>query len=104
MYFANWVAFQRARKALAVRPVFGVRRLAALAGRAWNRLKFAREAENNSVMTMEGHASMGISLSPRAFMDVCLKERRMSGYDRRLLRPRFVPAFVRAIRPLVGRA
>ena len=73
--------------------------------RAWNRLNFARQSDNNSNMTIKGHQAMGIDLSPGAFLDICLEEnaRRLACYDSRLLRPEFMPRLVRAVRPLVGR-
>ncbi len=54
---------------------------------------------------MKGHESMGIDLSPRAFMDLCVAEndRRLSRYDARLPRPRVMPRIVRLARPLMGR-
>ena len=38
-------------------------------------------------------------------MDICLAEndRRLAGYDTRLLRPRFVPGMVRLVRSLIPR-
>lgn len=106
LFFANWVAYMQANRALPAKPAFLARRLKALAQKAWNRLQFARESDNRSTMTMEGHKSMGISLSPRAFFALCLAEndRRMSRYDARLLRPRFMPTLIRMALPFLGRA
>ncbi len=106
LFFANWVAYMQARRALPARPLFLARRLKALAQKAWNRLQFARGSDNRSSMTMEGHKSMGISLSPRAFFELCLAEndRRMGRYDARLLRPRFMPAMIRLALPFLGKA
>lgn len=104
LFFANWVAYIQANRAPLARPLFFARRLRALAGKAWNRLWFARGANNRSSMTMDGHKSLGISLTPRKFFETCLAEndRRMSRYDARLLRPRFMPALVRAALPFMG--
>jgi hypothetical protein len=43
---------------------------------------------------------VGIELSPAELIDLCLVEndRRMAGYDERLLRPRLVPALARFAR------
>jgi hypothetical protein len=57
-------------------------------------------------MTLDGHKSIGIALSPRKFFELCLAEndRRMSRYDARLLRPNFMPALIRLALPFLGRA
>ena len=41
---------------------------------------------------------MGIQISPRGFVELCLaeNERRMAHYDARLVRPRIMPALGRA--------
>jgi hypothetical protein len=106
LFFANWIAYAQARRPPWRRPAFAGRRLAALAGRAWNRLSFAGEQRNNSRMTIKGHESMGIRLSPRSFIEICLaeNERRLGRYDGRLLRPRVLPWLAGALRPLLGRA
>ncbi|MDJ0950477.1 MAG: hypothetical protein QNJ94_16315 [Alphaproteobacteria bacterium] len=56
-------------------------------------------------MTIEGHQSMGIDLSPGAFMDICLaeKDRRLARHDSCLIRPKFMPRLVRTARPFVGK-
>jgi hypothetical protein len=106
LFFANWVAYMQASRPFWARPFFFARRLRALAGKAWNRLKLARGVDNRSSMTLDGHKSIGISLSPRKFFELCLAEndRRMSRYDARLLRPNFMPGLVRLALPFMGRA
>lgn len=108
LFFANWVAYMQATRAAWRRPAFAWRRGRALFGKAWNRLRLAKgsDASNRSNMTMKGHESMGISLSPRRFFELCLSEndRRLGRYDQRLLRPTFMPRLVRLALPLMGRA
>lgn len=106
LFFANWIAYMQANRPFWARPFFFARRARALAGKAWNRLQFARGSDNRSSMTMDGHKSIGISLSPRKFFELCLTEndRRMSRYDARLLRPNFMPTLVRLALPFLGRA
>jgi hypothetical protein len=43
--------------------------------------------------------SLDLPSSPREFIDLCLAEheRRLAPYDRRLLRPRFVPAVAKSL-------
>ena len=50
--------------------------------------------------TMTGHESLGIDIDAKELMDVCLAEndRRMGGYDSRLLRPKLVPRLARLAR------
>ncbi|MBW8837040.1 MAG: ferritin-like domain-containing protein, partial [Burkholderia sp.] len=52
---------------------------------------------------MTGSGAVGIDLKPRELIDLCLAEndRRMAGYDRRLLRPDTVPALARFARRFV---
>ena len=105
LFFVNWAAYTQARRPLLVRPAFLCRRARAIGIKAWNRLKLAKDADNRSSMTIKGHESMGIDISPGALMDLCLREneRRMARYDERLVRPRLVPRLVRAARPFLGR-
>ena len=106
LFFINWLAYTQANRRPWRRPPFLAHRALALAQKAWNRLCLARQTGNNSSMTMGGHESMGIELSPRAFMELCLAEngRRMAAYDARLLRPLFMPRLVRATIPFTGRS
>jgi hypothetical protein len=48
---------------------------------------------------------MGIDIQPRELFELCLAEsqRRMDGYDHRLLRPAVVPFFARLACWLMGR-
>lgn len=107
LFFVNWLAYMQANRPAWRRPVFMAKRAYALANKAFNRLQLAKVAapDNRSNMTMRGHESMGIDLTPGSFMHVCLAEhdRRMAPYDARLLRPRFMPRLVRLALPLIGR-
>ena len=105
LFFVNWAAYQQARKPVATGVWFALRRFVAVLNRLWDRLMLARGADNNSRLSLEGHHSMGIDLSPASFLDLCLEEndRRMAGYDARLVRPLIVPRLVRLVRPLLGR-
>jgi hypothetical protein len=52
---------------------------------------------------MTGSGSLGGQLKVRELIDLCLSEneRRMAGYDRRLLRPMTVPRLARRVRQLL---
>ena len=54
---------------------------------------------------MRGHESIDASISPRGFLDLCLRENsvRLGRYDSRLLRPVLVPAIARMLRTLLPR-
>jgi len=101
LFFVNWVAYEQARrggvKTLGLGGLaFRGQCLAALAVQAWNRAKAARGVEEEN-FTEAGRDAVGIDLSPKAFLQLCLAEndRRLSGYDPRLLRPRVMPAIAR---------
>ena len=104
MFFVNWAAWMQSNRPIWRRPAFAARRFVALGNQIANRLSFARKANSNSNMTMKGHESMGIDLSPKAFFELCLKEneRRMNVYDARLLRPKLVPRLVKTFKPVIA--
>lgn len=105
LFFANWVAWYRRNLPWWRRVVFEVRVLAVWVHLIWERVGIARgisrdgEAEDAN-FAMTGSSAVSGEQSPRTIIDLCLKEneRRMAGYDRRLLRPRTVPALARAAR------
>jgi hypothetical protein len=105
LFFINWLRYRQRRLPLPVRPAMVMRRFLAVGKKAWNRLSLARDmnGRNNADMTMKGHEAMGIKLTPRAFMEICLAEnaRRMGRYDERLLRPQFMPRMVRLALPFI---
>ncbi|MDA0703637.1 MAG: ferritin-like domain-containing protein [Proteobacteria bacterium] len=116
LFFANWIAYETARRPAWRRPEFLARRARAIALKAWSRVEMARGgmgggstdgakggAAGTSAFTATGHAAMGIDLNVRDFIDMCQSEnvRRMKVFDPRLLRPQFIPRTMRAIRPLL---
>jgi hypothetical protein len=113
LFFVNWVAWHRANLPGWRRPLFRAKILAVWAFLLWERVGLARgvgakpEAtpqDNN--FTLTGSKSVGaVELSAAELLDVCLAEndRRLAGYDARLLRPRFVPGLVRLVRRLLRR-
>jgi len=48
---------------------------------------------------MRGHEAINTDISLRGLLDLCLNEneRRLSRYDRRLLRPRLVPTIAKTL-------
>ena len=105
LFFVNWIAYASVNRPLWRRPAFLTRRACALAMKAMGRLQLAKGANANSDLN-RGHELIGIDLSPRKFMDLCLSEndRRMARYDPRLIRPQALPRLIRLARPFLGRA
>jgi hypothetical protein len=118
VFFVNWVAWHWRNLSLWRRPVFWAKIVAVWVFLVWERLGIARgfdgagdqgrgivPQDNN--FTFTGSKSVGAAdLSIGALMEVCLAEndRRLSGYDPRLLRPTVVPSLVRFVRRFVRRS
>jgi hypothetical protein len=102
LFFANWVAYRRKQLPLLRQPLHWLRRGLALLLQAWRRVETAWGIETGDFV-MTGHRALDTSISPRAFLDICLREndRRLGRYDARLLRPALVPAIVRLVRPFL---
>jgi len=106
-FFVNWVAWHRRNLPWWRKPFFQAKIVAVWAFLIWERIGIARDVGNggDNNFTATGAKDLGIAVSVPGLMDICLAEndRRLSGYDRRLLRPRFVPAMVRLARKFMGR-
>ncbi len=114
LFFVNWVAWHRRRLPWWRRPWFAIKTLAVWAFLIWERIGIARgvgkgeaagalETPQDNNFTMTGSKSLGaVDLSAAALIDICLAEndRRLSGYDPRLLRPNVVPRLMRFARRL----
>jgi len=109
LFFVNWVAWHRRNLAWWRRPWFALRVLGVWAFLVWERIGIARgldteagaAAPPDNNFTLTGSKALGAGdLSAAALIDVCLaeNERRLSGYDARLLRPRTVPGLLRFAR------
>ncbi len=107
LFFVNWVAWHRRNMAVWRRPLFALKVLAVWAFLVWERIGLAKDVgggkpqDNN--FTVTGAKDLGVDVSVRGLMDLCLEEndRRLGIYDPRLLRPTFVPRMVRLIRRLL---
>jgi hypothetical protein len=104
LFHANWIAYTQSQLPFTQRPSFMFRRALAaylmVARRVQSALKAKKAAEadgNQMDFTMKAYASI-TELTPGDFLRLCLKEneRRLGGYDERLLRPTFVPSIARA--------
>ncbi len=97
LFFVNWVAWHRRNLSWWRKPVFAARVFAVWAFLVWERVQTARSVGGGNNFTMTGHESMAIDLDAAALMRLCLAEndRRLQGYDARLLRPTVMPRLVR---------
>jgi len=114
LFFVNWVAWHRRRLRWWRRPWFAIKTLAVWVFLIWERIGIARgvgkgeaagalETPQDNNFTMTGSKSLGaVDLSAAALIDICLAEndRRLAGYDPRLLRPNVVPRLMRFARRL----
>ena len=99
-FFVNWAAWHRRTMPWWRRPLFEARVVAVWCFLIWERLSIARGIggqTEDANFTVTGSAAVGHDVSTRQLMEICLAEndRRLAGYDPRLLRPRLVPALVR---------
>jgi hypothetical protein len=109
LFFVNWVSWHRRNMRLWRRPWFELKVLAVWAFLVWERIGIASDVSNgvqDNNFTMTGAEQLGADIDVGELMDVCLAEndRRLGQYDKRLLRPRFVPAMIRLARRFVFRA
>ena len=97
LFFVNWAAWHRHNLPFWRKPIFDLRRLGVWIKLIHERMQTARDVGGGDNFTMSGHQSMGIDVDATELMRICLAEndRRLGGYDARLLRPRIVPRIVR---------
>ncbi len=107
LFFVNWVAWHWRNLAWWRRPWFWLKVAAVWAFLIGERIQLARGvgaaaggAQDNNFTLTGSKAVADVDLSPAALIDLCLKEndRRMAGYDPRLLRPQVVPRMIRFAR------
>ena len=103
-FFMNWVAWHRRNLVWWRRPWFRVRIIAVWAFLVWERIGIARGlgsgAPQDNNFTLTGGKTVSVDVTTAELLDTCLAEqdRRLRGYDARLLRPTFVPRMVRLAR------
>ena len=99
LFFQNWAAWKRAQQPLWRKPYFLAKTAAVWAVLLWDRFVLARNIGGGSSQTnfTANSDSIGVTMSPVELMRICLEEndRRLAGYDPRLVRPNTVPFFVR---------
>ena len=107
LFFVNWAAWHRCNLPWWRRPWFCCKVAAVWAFLIGERIGLARSAgktadgrEQDNSFTLTGSKAVAdIDLSPGALLRLCLaeNERRMAGYDPRLLRPQTVPRLARLL-------
>ena len=117
LFFVNWAAWHRRNLRPWRRLLFRAKTLAVWTFLLWERIGIARgigSGDGNAAgatpqdnnFTLTGSKSVGAGeLSVAALIDVCLSEndRRLAGYDPRLLRPNTVPRLMRFARRFMRR-
>ena len=102
LFFANWAAWKRKQQPWWRKPYFLAKTAAVWAVLVWDRLVMARDMSGASKDTnfTANSQSIGVSMSAAELIDICLAEndRRLGGYDPRLLRPTTVPFVIRIAR------
>jgi hypothetical protein len=106
LFFVNWAAWHRRTMPFWRRPFFEIKVLAVWLFLIWERIGIARDLGNgvqDNNFTVTGAKSVGSDVNVGELIDICLAEnqRRMSHYDRRLLRPTLVPALARLARRFI---
>jgi hypothetical protein len=108
LFFINWITWHKRNMPVWRRPWFFFKVLAVWAFLIRERIGLAKDVsagENEDAnFTVAGASSVsGQDIDTAELMDICLSEndRRLAGYDPRLLRPTTVPALVRFARIFV---
>ena len=119
LFFANWVAWHRRRLNIFQRIAFEAKVAAVWVFLAYERMGIAsgmddatdaqkdkvkqKQAQDNN-FTVTGASSVGEDLDVWELMALCLAEndRRLGVYDKRLVRPMFMPTMVRLALKVVG--
>lgn len=102
LFFVNWVAWWRRNMPWWRRPYFEAKVVVVWLFLIWERIDMAKgmgessKAQENN-FTLNGSKELGVEVSFAELARICLSEndRRLAGYDSRLIRPRFVPAMIR---------
>lgn len=102
LFFVNWVAWWRRNMPFWRRPWFEAKVLAVWCFLIGERMSMAKGMTNStkaqeSNFTLNGSKELGVEISFRELAELCLEEndKRLAPYDKRLLRPRLVPAAIR---------
>ena len=108
LFFVNWVAWWRRNMPFWRRPWFELKVMAVWLFLIAERVGLAGDMEKSdkaqdSNFTLNGSKELGVEISFAGLAEICLKEnaRRLAPYDRRLIRPTFVPTMIGLILKLL---
>ena len=104
LFFVNWVAWWRRNMPWWRRPYFEAKVIVVWLFLIWERIDMAKgmgentKAQENN-FTLNGSKELGVEVPFPELAAICLSEndRRLEPYDKRLIRPKFVPAMIRLI-------
>ncbi|MEG3178080.1 ferritin-like domain-containing protein [Sphingomonas sp. RB3P16] len=111
LFFVNWVAWHRRTMPLWRRPWFELKVWAVWIALIWERIDMAKgmgedntKAQENN-FTLNGSKELGVEIEFPELAAICLAEndRRLSVYDERLIRPKFVPGAIRLVLRFMGK-
>jgi hypothetical protein len=109
LFFVNWVAWWRRNMPWWRRPYFELKVLAVWLFLMAERMSFAKGMGTNpkgedTNFTLNGSKELGVEVTFTELAKICLAEndRRLGGYDERLIRPRFVPKMIRLALRVAG--
>ena len=108
LFFKNWVEWHKRNMPIWRRPWFALKVAAVWAFLWYERIGFAKDVGNgvqDNNFTMTGASQVGEDLSLPDLLALALSEndRRLAGYDPRLLKPEFVPTLARIALWFVGK-
>lgn len=100
LFFSNWVAYRRVHAGMVDRPLLLFRCGLAISLQVLSRIRTAVDVGGQASQdnfAMKSHQAFADDLSPRSFVETCLREndRRLAPYDPRLIRPTMVPRLAR---------
>ncbi len=102
LFFINWVKYRRSQLPWWQRPSLRVRCAWIILKQVAARIRTARTlgkepGASGENFTLSAHQELGEPVTLHKLLQLCLSEndRRMGGYDSRLLRPRLVPSLAR---------
>jgi hypothetical protein len=104
LFLVNWSAWHRRNLRWWQRPIFAAKLAAVAVFLVWERIGIARGLDakgefQDANFAMTGGNAVGAQIEIGELLELCLKENdiRMQGYDRRLIRPRVMPAMARFV-------
>lgn len=106
LFFTNWAAYMQKHQPLLTKPWFLGLRIFVILRNVAMRIGMASLVDgDDAAFAKSGRDSVGVNISPRTFIDLCLaeNERRLGGLDSRLARPQLVPSLARLARRFAPR-